>query len=246
MSKIPDRWFNYTSIGKQVPNTNFIAFKVPLDEKYSNQFTINTLIEHMNSNNLKLGLIIDLTNTKRYYKLDDIKQLDIQYKKIFINGISIPSKKICNYFTKIVDTYLENNNNIIGIHSTRGVNRVGYLICKYMIDKLNINPDTAIELFNTSRGHNIERNEFIHSLKFNEELFMQNHNVLSEEEHKIIRKLEKKKLLEQKRIYIRQNKKEKKKLNRKRRMERHKANGTFKTKKQRQLEKIIKIEKMFL
>ena len=33
---------------------------------------------------------------------------------------------------------------LIGLHCTHGVNRTGYLICRYLIEKLKWNPDDAI------------------------------------------------------------------------------------------------------
>ncbi|BFF99290.1 RNA/RNP complex-1-interacting phosphatase homolog [Drosophila madeirensis] len=29
---VPDRWLDYSAIGKRVPGTRFIAFKVPLNQ----------------------------------------------------------------------------------------------------------------------------------------------------------------------------------------------------------------------
>ena len=34
---------------------------------------------------------------------------------------------------------------LIGVHCTHGVNRTGYLVCRYMIDKLDFQPKNAIE-----------------------------------------------------------------------------------------------------
>ena len=33
---------------------------------------------------------------------------------------------------------------LIGVHCTHGVNRTGYLICRYLIERLQWNPDKAI------------------------------------------------------------------------------------------------------
>ena len=33
---------------------------------------------------------------------------------------------------------------LIGVHCTHGVNRTGYLICRYLIDKLHWEPENAI------------------------------------------------------------------------------------------------------
>ena len=54
---------------------------------------------------------------------------------------------------------------VIGVHCTHGVNRTGYLICRYLIQKLSWDPENAIEKFAEFRGHPIERNNYLHSLK---------------------------------------------------------------------------------
>ena len=33
---------------------------------------------------------------------------------------------------------------LIGVHCTHGVNRTGYLVCRYLIERLQWNPDEAI------------------------------------------------------------------------------------------------------
>lgn len=33
---------------------------------------------------------------------------------------------------------------MIGVHSKHGVNRAGYMICRYMIEELGIQPEQAI------------------------------------------------------------------------------------------------------
>lgn len=53
---------------------------------------------------------------------------------------------------------------MIGVHSTHGVNRCGYLICRYLIEKLNWPAQKAIDEFNKSRGHQIEHKNYIDDL----------------------------------------------------------------------------------
>ena len=52
----------------------------------------------------------------------------------------------------------------IGVHSTHGVNRCGYLICRYLIEKLNWPAQKAIDEFNKNRGHQIEHKNYIDDL----------------------------------------------------------------------------------
>lgn len=37
------------------------------------------------------------------------------------------------------------NDKLIGVHCTHGVNRTGYLVCRYMIEQMQMSPITALE-----------------------------------------------------------------------------------------------------
>ncbi|KAF6029133.1 DUSP11 [Bugula neritina] len=55
----------------------------------------------------------------------------------------------------------ENRNAVVGVHCTHGLNRTGYLICKYLIEHENMDPEEAINLFNVCRGHDMERENYL-------------------------------------------------------------------------------------
>uniref|UniRef100_A0A3B4ZIZ2 Tyrosine specific protein phosphatases domain-containing protein n=1 Tax=Stegastes partitus TaxID=144197 RepID=A0A3B4ZIZ2_9TELE len=82
---IPDRWLDYCPVGRRIPGTRFIAFK-----------------------NQELGLIINLTFTRRYYELSDAVRQFL--------------KEDCD------------NDKLIGVHWTHGLNRTVYLVCRYLIN----------------------------------------------------------------------------------------------------------------
>ncbi|XP_023215266.1 RNA/RNP complex-1-interacting phosphatase-like [Centruroides sculpturatus] len=164
---IPDRWESYTPFGKVIGQTRFIAFKVPLKENLCRilpatmRFTPSNLISSID----KLGMVIDLTNTRRYYNSAEITDCGVSYLKIFCRGKVVPDRNVVQKFFEAVDDFLRNNDKgLIGVHCTHGVNRTGYLICKYMIDKLRYDAKDAILEFNNARGHDIERVEYINHL----------------------------------------------------------------------------------
>jgi len=171
---VPDRWTDYQAVGKKIPGTRFIAFKVPLKESLRNRlppseaFGPDDLLQHvLEKEEQQLGLIIDLTFTTRYYKPQDFPET-VHYVKIFTAGHEVPSDPTILSFKRAVRRFLrdnENNGNLIGVHCTHGLNRTGYLVCRYLIDVDGIEPVKAIELFNASRGHNIERENYIDDLQ---------------------------------------------------------------------------------
>ncbi|KAM4037621.1 uncharacterized protein ACNLHF_016138 [Anomaloglossus baeobatrachus] len=169
---IPDRWIDYIPVGKRIPGTRFIAFKVPLKNIYDGKlapwqrFSPSDLVNDIKKQNEELGLVVDLTCTQRYYSPQELPKT-ILYSKIFTVGHAVPSDQVIAQFKHIVNKYLsENSGNekLVGVHCTHGLNRTGYLVCRYLIDMLRMEPSEAIEKFNSSRGHSIERSNYLEDL----------------------------------------------------------------------------------
>ncbi|XP_060931715.1 RNA/RNP complex-1-interacting phosphatase [Limanda limanda] len=170
---LPDRWLDYRSVGRRLDGTRFIAFKVPLKQALngplppSDAFGPWDLMETLRRDHQELGLIIDLTNTTRYYSPQDMPNW-LLLVKIFTRGHEIPSDATILSFKRTVRRFLRenaNNDNLIGVHCTHGLNRTGYLICRYLIDVDGMDPKHAIRLFNSSRGHDIERENYLSDLQ---------------------------------------------------------------------------------
>ncbi|GAA6231016.1 RNA/RNP complex-1-interacting phosphatase-like [Lates japonicus] len=169
---VPDRWLDYSPVGQRIPGTRFIAFKVPLKLSLncqvpaSESFSLWDLLDSLENQNQELGLIIDLTFTTKYYGLTDVPQ-SWSYIKIFTEGRQVPSDTTILSFKRAVRRFLrENRDNgkLIGVHCTHGLNRTGYLVCRYLIDVDGLDPPTAVELFNSCRGHRIERQNYLDDL----------------------------------------------------------------------------------
>lgn len=93
-------------------------------------------------------MIINATNTERYYDSREVSNLSVEYRKLPLSGRSfVESENLVKAFIKIVDEFLERNSDndlLIGVHCTDGVNRTGYLICRYMIDRLGMSINDAL------------------------------------------------------------------------------------------------------
>ncbi|KAM8786447.1 RNA/RNP complex-1-interacting phosphatase [Rhynchonycteris naso] len=170
---IPERWTDYLPVGQRMPGTRFIAFKVPLKKSFDGKlapeerFSPLDLFNKIREQNEELGLIIDLTYTHRYYKPEDLPET-IPYLKIYTIGHQVPDGNTISKFICAVKGFLKenkDNDRLIGVHCTHGLNRTGYLICRYLIDVEGMRPDVAIELFNRCRGHCIERQNYIEDLR---------------------------------------------------------------------------------
>lgn len=182
---VPDRWEDFTPLGSLIPGTRIFGFKVPLKKslchKLQNRrkaFTVQDLKNQISN----LGLVIDLTNTSRYYDPKEIIKDDIKYIKIASEGRGkLPAKEKIKFFYSSIDRFLaqnENNDKIIGVHCTHGLNRTGFFICKYLIDRQGWKAEDAIQKFEDSRGHKIERETYVNELKnpnSNPETHLNNH-----------------------------------------------------------------------
>ncbi|XP_076471061.1 uncharacterized protein LOC143300973 isoform X2 [Babylonia areolata] len=170
----PDRWEDYQALGSLIPETKFIAFKVPLKQEIcrnlpeNESFSPEQLIKKIEESGKRLGLLIDLTFTRKYYNGQYFVKRDIQYEKIFTKGHEVPSDDVVQRFYEAVDDfYIKNTDEdvVIGVHCTHGVNRTGYMVCRYMIERLKMDPERAITLFGEARGHPIERENYLKDLK---------------------------------------------------------------------------------
>ncbi|XP_038580303.1 RNA/RNP complex-1-interacting phosphatase-like isoform X2 [Micropterus salmoides] len=170
---VPDRWLDYRPVGQRIPGTRFIAFKVPLKPSLNRQvsesdsFGLWDLLDSVESQNQELGLIIDLTFTTRYYSLADVPQ-SCSYIKILTEGRRVPSGAAILSFKRAVRCFLRenrDNDKLIGVHCTHGLNRTGYLVCRYLIDVDGLDPAAALEMFNSCRGHRIERQNYLDDLQ---------------------------------------------------------------------------------
>ncbi|XP_023937971.2 RNA/RNP complex-1-interacting phosphatase homolog [Bicyclus anynana] len=162
---IPDRWIPYKACGKVIEGTRIICFKVPLRRVVQTAvvspneiWDIKTLLKAIP----KLRAVIDLTNTARYYDAQELKSAGILHTKLLMPGRIIPPATTVTQFFNAVDTYLEvDNDSLIGVHCTHGLNRTGYMVCRYMRDRLGIPAAEAIKRFEEARGYKIERNNYI-------------------------------------------------------------------------------------
>ncbi|XP_072177800.1 mRNA-capping enzyme-like [Diadema setosum] len=173
--KIPDRWRDYAPCGDVIKGTSIIPFKVPLKRALCSRmstdesFTPANLLDILKEKNLRLGLVIDLTATTRYYNPQVFQENDVQYVKIFTQGHVVPSDDVIQQFTSAVSDFEQSNDAgtsdyVIGVHCTHGVNRTGYLICRYLIEHKEFEPAKAIEAFAKARGYPIERQNYLDSL----------------------------------------------------------------------------------
>lgn len=162
----PDRWMDYSPMGDRIPGTRFICMKVPLRPhlsrfvKDNDKFGCDTALKIVESKGHNLGLVIDLSFTTKYYDPKEFEEQNVQYKKIFVPGRVIPERKVMDSFSDVVLKFEDenpDNDKLIAVHCTHGLNRTGYMVCRHLVDKKNFKPEDAIAAFEKARGYKIER-----------------------------------------------------------------------------------------
>ncbi|XP_074108681.1 uncharacterized protein LOC141533603 isoform X2 [Cotesia typhae] len=169
MGKIPDRWLDYKPCGVVIKGTRIVAFKVPLADTISRylpehqQFTPEVLLKALPN----LKYIIDLTNTTRYYDKQEFLKLGLMYKKVPVEGKRVPIQREILRFFRAMEEFTNDvkDDELIGVHCTHGLNRTGYLVCRFLIQQQGWDITEAIKAFEDARGYSIERENYVLDLK---------------------------------------------------------------------------------
>lgn len=173
--RIPDRWLNYDPVGRDLRGTRFVPFKTPLDRSFfrgkqwrGELFDVDRIIAFAHQAGKTIGMVIDLTNTDKYYDKTEWGDHGVKYIKMKCPGHEVSEREdIVRRFVSSVDEFINDSRNgdkLIGVHCTHGLNRTGYLICRYLIDRMGWTAERAISEFEFSRGHPIERAHYKRSL----------------------------------------------------------------------------------
>ncbi|VDP11848.1 unnamed protein product [Heligmosomoides polygyrus] len=151
------RWLNYDPVGRDLEGTRFVPFKTPLDRSFFNgkfelteddHFDVERIVALARRAGKNIGMVVDLTNTDRYYNKAEWADHDIRYVKMNCPGHEVSEREdIVKKFMNVVDDFIgdsSNDDKLIGVHCTHGLNRTGYLICRYLIDRMGWKADRAI------------------------------------------------------------------------------------------------------
>ncbi|KAI3912018.1 hypothetical protein MKW92_047748 [Papaver armeniacum] len=155
-TKLPPGWLDCPAAGH--PIGYIIPSKVPLGE------TFNDCIIP------EIGLVIDLTNTTRYYQPSDWKKQGIKHVKIACKGRdSVPDPESVNTFVyEVLQFYFRqqesNNRKYILVHCTHGHNRTGFMIVHFLMRSQPLSVTNAIETFHDARPPGIYKQDYIDAL----------------------------------------------------------------------------------
>lgn len=171
-SVIPHGWLDCPRFGHEIASI-IIPSKVPLSESYNDylppdkRYTFKQLLTNGKRN--KLGLVIDLTNTTRYYNPStELKREGIKYVKIRCSGRdSVPDNVSVNTFVHEVNQFERNNfsKKSVLVHCTHGHNRTGFMVVHYLMRSRPLMSVTqALKTFNDARPPGIYKADYIDAL----------------------------------------------------------------------------------
>ncbi|KAK7286882.1 hypothetical protein RJT34_22207 [Clitoria ternatea] len=171
-SRLPPGWLDCPSFGQEI--CCMIPSKVPLGESFNNyiapgkRYSFKQVIHHTRVLGKKLGLVIDLTNTSRYYPVTDLKKEGIKHVKIQCKGRdSVPDNLSVNQFVYEVTQFLsrqKHSKKYILVHCTHGHNRTGYMIIHYLMRAMSMSVTQAIKIFSEARPPGIYKPDYIDAL----------------------------------------------------------------------------------
>ncbi|XAR50866.1 mRNA (guanine-N(7)-)-methyltransferase [Bertholletia excelsa] len=171
-NKLPPGWLDCPAYGQEI--NGIIPSKVPLGESFNDnvppgrRYSLRQVIHQQRVLQRKLGLVIDLTNTSRYYPAADWKKEGIKHVKIQCKGRdSVPDNEAVNYFVYEVSQFLSRQKHAkkyVLVHCTHGHNRTGYMIIHYLMRTLPISVTQAIKIFADGRPPGIYKPDYIDAL----------------------------------------------------------------------------------
>ncbi|XP_052763075.1 mRNA-capping enzyme-like [Mya arenaria] len=167
----PPRWLHCPRKGQIIVDI-FVPFKTPLDGRYDDdvpeecRFNVSMLFDSLKMYKKKLGLVVDLTNTTRFYDKLEVEKRDCRYVKMQCRGHGeTPSKEQTQAFIELVARFHSQKPlEMIGIHCTHGFNRTGFLIVAYIVEQLSWSVDAAVQLYAQARSPGIYKQDYLQEL----------------------------------------------------------------------------------
>ncbi|XP_038032832.1 mRNA-capping enzyme isoform X2 [Anas acuta] len=170
-NKIPPRWLHCPRRGQPVAG-KFLPLKTMLGPRYDdqvaeeNRFHPSMLSNYLKSLKVKMGLLVDLTNTTRFYDRNDIEKEGIKYIKLQCKGHGeCPTPENTETFIRVCEHFSDKNpSELIGVHCTHGFNRTGFLICAFLVEKMDWSIEAAVATFAQARPPGIYKGDYLKEL----------------------------------------------------------------------------------
>ncbi|XP_074570709.1 uncharacterized protein LOC141827381 isoform X1 [Curcuma longa] len=196
VKEVPQGWLDCPSYGQCIGL--IIPSKVPLDETYNEsvlpgkRYSSKQVINKLRSQGRELGLVIDLTNTSRYYSQSEWTKIGIKHVKVrnlffilvtvvrcsyllnpFLIQIpckgrdSVPDNESVNIFVHEVlhfQSRIRHSKRYILVHCTHGHNRTGFMIIHFLMRTQRLHVSEALQVFAQARPPGIYKQDYVEAL----------------------------------------------------------------------------------
>lgn len=169
---LPQGWLDCPPCGQNIGC--IIPSKVPLDESFNDavppgrRYSSKQVIQQQRRQGREIGLVVDLTNTTRYYSPSEYQRQGIKHLKIACKGRdSVPDNESVNKFCFEVSQFLIRQKAVkkyVLVHCTHGHNRTGYMIINYLMRTQPTYLTEAIQEFSRVRPPGIYKQDYIEAL----------------------------------------------------------------------------------
>ena len=102
------------------------------------------------------------------YRPEEVEALGLGFGQVVCHPVGhidstdiphpFPSEQVVEAFFKEV----EHEEGLVAVHCSHGLNRTGYLIIRYLVDRVGVEPEEAIRRFNKARGFPLQRASILH------------------------------------------------------------------------------------
>eukprot|EP01018_Ginkgo_biloba_P032026 Gb_15931 [translate_table: standard] len=174
LKHLPDGWIDCPGAGQ--PIACLIPSKVPLGESFNDcigpgkRYSSKQVVHQQRVLGRDLGMVIDLTNTTRYYQASDWSKQGIKHFKIPCKGRdAVPDNESVNIFVYEALRFFHHHkqkgqNKYILVHCTHGHNRTGFMIVHYLVRTQGLTVKEALHRFAAARPPGIYKQDYIDAL----------------------------------------------------------------------------------
>uniref|UniRef100_A0A6A7G1Z7 mRNA-capping enzyme-like n=1 Tax=Hirondellea gigas TaxID=1518452 RepID=A0A6A7G1Z7_9CRUS len=170
----PPNWLHCPETATMLIQALFVPCKIFLDcSRYQtsvpekNTFSPSSFVKDMNSVEVYVSLVIDLTSTNYYYTREELVSNSCMHVNIpCTEDGSIPSRQSVVKFIGVCSDFARGNVNLnaIAVHCMQGFNLTGFMICSYLVEEKNISIDAAVKEFSMKRPPGIYNQSFLDEL----------------------------------------------------------------------------------
>ncbi|KAF0686315.1 Aste57867_21921 [Aphanomyces stellatus] len=166
----PENWFDPPRMAAAiVADSPFLPMRTLLDDSYDHRddtWTPEVFLAEQALRGHHVQLVLDLTNTNKYYNGPASFSPDVAYKKFALEGFNAaPRPHDVAAFLTIVDAFEATHpDGHIAIHCTHGLNRTGYLIASYLIARKQYSVQAALDAFGAARPPGLIKYMYIDAL----------------------------------------------------------------------------------